>query len=95
MSERFAVRVDDALRSYLKDISDVLRSTEEDAERQQQITSALEEIDGKELKVATDAECSRILEFLIEGASRAHVLHLAERLTSRDTLFPLACKCVP
>lgn len=91
--QNFALKVDDTLREYLKEIRTALQDTESEAERELQITSALEEIEGKEVRVATDVECSRILETLIESAPTELLLQLAERIATRDALFTIACKC--
>lgn len=95
MADTFALKVSDTLREYLKEIRTALHDTESEAERELQISSALEEIEGKEVKVATDVECSRILETLLEAAPTQLVLQLAERIATREDLFTIACKCAP
>jgi hypothetical protein len=94
MADGFALRVDEALREYLKDIVGVIRGTEEDEERELQVDRVLEEIRGKELKVATDVECSRLLEEVIRSLSQQKAVQLARTLAMRDTLYTMACKCV-
>lgn len=94
MADNFALNVSDTLREYLKEIRNALQDTESEAERELQIASALEEIEDKEVKVATDVECSRILETLIESAPTELLLQLAERMVTREALFTVACKCV-
>lgn len=93
MADNFALKVTDTLREYLKEIRTVLHDTESEAERHLQITSALEEIEGQEVKVATDVECSRILEVFIESAPTELLLQLVERIAAREALFTVACKC--
>lgn len=94
MAESFALKVSDTLREYLKEIRGVLQETESEAERELQVSSALEEIEGSEVKVATDVECSRILETLIEAAPLELLFTLTERIVAREELFAVACKCV-
>jgi hypothetical protein len=93
MADNFALKVPDSLRDYLKEIRKILQDTESEAERELLISSALEEIAGKEVKVATDVECSHILEAFIETAPTELLLQLAERVATREDLFTVACKC--
>lgn len=87
------MKVSDTLREYLKEIRTALLDTESEEERELQISSALEEIEGNEVKVATDVECSRIFETLLEAAPTALLFQLAERITTREALFTIASKC--
>lgn len=93
MAHGFALHIEDDLRNYLQEISSTLDS--DDTDVQQVISSALDEVEGKELKISTDAECSRFLEKLISHASPEQALHILGRVTSRDKLYSIACKCVP
>lgn len=93
MSNGSTLSVDDAFRQYLKEISKAIDDGTDDVE--QVITSALEEINGKEVNVATDVECSRFLENLIASASSSQAIDIFGRIASRDTLYTVACKCVP
>lgn len=93
MSDMPAVRVDDAFKQYLKEIAQAIDGATHDAD--QVITSAFQELDGKEVVVATDVECSRFLEKLISSASPVQAIDLLGRIASRDALYTVACKCVP
>lgn len=93
MSTGSTSRIDDALRQYLGEISKAVDDGREDVD--QVIKSALEEINGKEVNVATDMECSRFLENLIASASSSQAIDMFARIASRDTLYTVACKCVP
>ena len=85
--------VQDDLRAYLKDIADSLEASDDPEQTQIIVSNALKEIQGKELAVATDVECSRFLEALLAQADYKTTLGLFERLGQHDTLVTVSSKC--
>ena len=57
-----------------------------------QVGNALEELQGKELKAATDAACSRILEALISHAAPDAFLGLMNALTDGEEWCKLSAR---
>ncbi len=57
-----------------------------------QVGNALEELQGKELKAATDAACSRILEALIAHAAPDAFLGLMNALTDGQEWCKLSAR---
>ena len=57
-----------------------------------QVGNALEELQGKELKAATDAACSRILEALIAHAAPDTFLGLMNALTDGQEWCKLSAR---
>ena len=55
--------------------------------------NALEELQGKELKAATDATCSRILEALVMHAAPHDFAQLMKALTDGQEWCKLAARC--
>ena len=57
-----------------------------------QVGNALEELEGKELKAATDATCSRILEALVMHAAPDDFARLMKALTDGQEWCMLAAR---
>jgi hypothetical protein len=104
MSSSFTLPVDEALRAYLVDIAQALGGAgegqpnakpEDDVEEQPGLLPerALAEISGNELKVASDAECSRILQDILRKAPVLSALAVGEALGHRETLWKCSTKC--
>lgn len=91
----FANRVDDELKGYLKEVSEAVANAADEEEKELLVENALQEVNGKELKVCTDAECSRMLETLVVAASPKVAVDVLCRLAQRETLFSAATKCAP
>eukprot|EP00892_Ulva_mutabilis_P004889 jgi/Ulvmu1/2772/UM014_0230.1 len=89
MGDGYVLRVEDSLRKYLHEIADVLEDGQADVELV--ISGVLEEVKGRELKIATDMECSRFLEKVVSRATPAQALDMCRRIASRDTLYTIAC----
>lgn len=84
---------DDDFRQYLQDIAASLAGEDDAEQRDVIVSNALEEVRGKEVAVATDAECSRHLEALVAQARADAVMAVLQRLGQQDTLPTVATKC--
>ena len=67
----FAHRVDPETITYFEELEGHLKTLEDPEEISILISNALEEAQGKEVKVVTDAACSRVLETLLAQADGA------------------------
>jgi hypothetical protein len=92
MTDGWGRLVEDDLRRYLREIAESLGGAGQSEETELQVKNALEELEGKELKVATDVECSHYFETLLQFASPGDILAVLGRVGQRDTLFTVASK---
>ncbi|KAK9812727.1 hypothetical protein WJX72_002737 [[Myrmecia] bisecta] len=72
-SDRFRHRLDEETVGYFTEVKTHFDSLEDAEEKSLLVGNVLEEAVGKELKVATDAGCSRILEAFLGSADAAHL----------------------
>jgi len=89
----FGSYVDADLKAYLKETSEQVALAEAGEDREMLVANVLEELAGKEMKVATDADCSRMFELIVAACSDDALLGVLQRLASRETLFTVASKC--
>jgi phosphoribosylpyrophosphate synthetase len=85
--------VGDDLRAYLKHICETIAGESE--ENAPVIAkTALEEVSGQLVQVATDVECSRYLESLVSHAAFENVVNLFKLLVQTNALVAVSTKCV-
>ena len=77
--------VEDDLKQYLKETSEQVAVSSEE-ERAVLVENVLEELQGKEMKVATDAECSRMFETILAASTDVSIIDVLDRLSLRDKI---------
>jgi hypothetical protein len=83
-------RVEPETLAYLTEVSEHAAGLEDPEERDLLLNNVLEELEGKELRVAADAVCSRLLEALLAPASPRHLIAFMGAFTTEDDLYKLA-----
>ena len=81
---KYARRVGDETQSYFLELGGRLREAEDEEERAAIAAGALEEVRGHELQVATDLECSRVLEAMLPLAQPTELHSFLSALTQDD-----------
>lgn len=76
--------------AYLTEVSAHLATLEDAEERELLLNNVLEELEGKELRVAADAVCSRLLEALLAHAGPRHLSAFMGAFTTADAMYKLA-----
>lgn len=95
MPEGWGQFVEPDLRQYLKEVTGSLSSATASAEEACiQVKNIVEEIEGKELRIATDVECSHHLETVINAATADDAAAILRRLSDSETLFTAASRWV-
>lgn len=74
---------------YLSEVIQHFKTLVDDEERQLLLGNVMEELRGKEAKVAADPICSRHIEKLLAHASSAQLLQFIRACLQEDTLFQL------
>eukprot|EP00879_Flechtneria_rotunda_P023562 GHRR01024927.1.p1 GENE.GHRR01024927.1~~GHRR01024927.1.p1 ORF type:complete len:163 (+),score=22.94 GHRR01024927.1:96-584(+) len=87
-------RVEAETVSYLTDVSEHFASLSSAGDKELLMANVLEEIQGRELKIAADAVTSRLLERLLTGASPSQLIQFLQAFTNVDMMFSLAGRCV-
>eukprot|EP00879_Flechtneria_rotunda_P022286 GHRR01023514.1.p1 GENE.GHRR01023514.1~~GHRR01023514.1.p1 ORF type:complete len:288 (+),score=127.52 GHRR01023514.1:96-959(+) len=83
-------RVEAETVSYLTDVSEHFASLSSAGDKELLMANVLEEIQGRELKIAADAVTSRLLERLLTGASPSQLIQFLQAFTNVDMMFSLA-----
>jgi len=83
-------RVEPETLAYLTEVSAHLETLDDPEERELLLNNVLEELEGKELRVAADAVCSRLLETLLAPAAPRHLIAFMEAFTTEDAMYKLA-----
>jgi hypothetical protein len=86
-------RVEPETLAYLTEVSEHAATLEDAEERDLLLGNVLEELEGKELRVAADAVCSRLLEALLAPAAPRHLIAFMGAFTAEDDLYKLAGRC--
>jgi hypothetical protein len=90
--DKFHNRLDESTVSYFTEVKGHFDALEDDEERGHLVTNVLEEASGKELQVATDAACSRVLEALLPHAEPSSLLRFFKAFSVDGKLLTLASK---
>lgn len=85
-------RVEPETVTYLNEVSTHYATLHEDDERQLLLNNVLEEISGKELRIASDAATSRVLEQLLRDAPAQQLVQFMTAFTNEDLLYKLAAR---
>ena len=85
--------VSDELREYLEEVANSLLAGSDHDTAPDQVANVLEELRGQEVQVATDAQCSRHLEALLQQASQPHAVSLLQCFLQQTTLWQVASRC--
>ena len=85
-----ASRVEPETLAYLSEVSSHYASLDDPEEKQLLLANVMEELQGKELRIATDAATSRMLEALLAGASARQLMQFLQAFTNEDELYKLA-----
>jgi hypothetical protein len=85
-----ASRVEPETVAYLSEVSSHFASLDDPEEKQLLLANVLEELQGKELRIATDAATSRMLEALLASASASQLMQFLQAFTNEDELYKLA-----
>lgn len=91
--DRFRKRLDLDVLAYFHEIRNHYDSLDSESERSLVADNCLREALKQPLQVATDAECSRIMEVLLASASAMTGLALVEALLEGDTWLTVSTKC--
>jgi nucleolar protein 9 len=83
-------RVEPETLAYLTEVSQHAETLEDEEERDLLLGNVLEELEGKELRVAADAVCSRLLEALLAPAAPRHLVAFLGAFTNADDMYKLA-----
>lgn len=83
-------RVEPETLAYLTEVSGHLETLEDEEERELLLGNVLEELEGKELRVAADAVTSRLLEALLARAAPRHLISFMGAFTTEDDMYKLA-----
>jgi hypothetical protein len=83
-------RVEPETLAYLTEVSAHLETLEDAEERELLLNNVLEELEGKELRVAADAACSRLLETLLAPAAPRHLIAFMGAFADEDAMYKLA-----
>jgi nucleolar protein 9 len=78
--------------SYLEDVVSHFKTLVDDEERGLLVGNVLEEISGKEVKVAGDPVCSRHVEILMAAAQAQHLLKFLTSVSDVDGFFMLVSR---
>lgn len=87
-------RVEAETVSYLQEVSQHFSTLTDDDEKELLLANVLEEIQGKELRIASDAVASRLLEQLLVGAPASQLMQFLQAFTNEDLMFSLAGRSV-
>lgn len=90
--DRFRKRLDLDVLAYFSEIRTHYESLEPGDEQTLVADNCLREALKQPLQVATDAECSRIIEVLLTSASALTVLSLVESMLEGDTWLTVSTK---
>lgn len=83
-------RVEPETLAYLTEVSEHLATIEDAEEKELLLNNVLEELEGKELRIAADAVSSRLLETLLAPAAPRHLISFMGAFTSEDDMYKLA-----
>ncbi|KIY97090.1 puf protein [Monoraphidium neglectum] len=83
-------RVEPETLAYLTEVSEHLATLEDPEERELLLNNVLDELEGKELRIAADAVCSRLLETLLAPAAPRHLISFLGAFTDEDDMYKLA-----
>lgn len=83
-------RVEPETLQYLTEVSEHAKTLEDNEERELLLNNVLEELEGKELRVAADAVTSRLLESLLARAAPRHLVAFMGAFTDEDAMYKLA-----
>jgi nucleolar protein 9 len=86
-------RVEPETLAYLTEVSEHLATLEDPEERELLLNNVLDELEGKELRIAADAVCSRLLETLLAPAAPRHLISFLGAFTDEDDMYKLAGRC--
>jgi nucleolar protein 9 len=86
-------RVEAETVSYLSEVAEHFATIGDPEEKQLLLSNVLEEIQGKELRIACDAVTSRLLEQLLVGAPASQLMQFLQAFTNEDMMFSLAGGC--
>jgi hypothetical protein len=89
-SQNLVSRVEADTVAYLDEVSTRYAALDDQEERRLLVSAVLEEIQGKELRVATDAATSRMLEVLLAGADASQLMQFMKAFAEEDALYRLA-----
>lgn len=87
-------RVEAETVSYLQEVSQHFSTLTDTEEKELLLANVLEEIQGKELRIAADAVTSRLLEQLLAGANASQLMQFMQAFTNEELMFSLAGRCV-
>lgn len=77
---------------YLSEVIEHFKTLVDDEERQLLLGNVMEELQGKEAKVAADPICSRHIEKLLAHASSTQLLQFIRSCLQEDTFTPLVSR---
>ncbi len=83
-------RVDPETLAYLTEVCEHYSTISDGEERELLVSNVLEEISGKEQRLASDAVTSRMLEQLLEGAPLQQLLRFFQVFCEQDSMYSLA-----
>lgn len=86
-------RVEPETVAYLQDVVAHAATLDDDEERALLLSNVLEEIGGREQRIASDAVTSRLLEALLAGAPVQQLLAFLGAFTNEDAMYALAGRC--
>lgn len=86
-------RVEPETVSYLQEVSQHFSGLRDAEEKELLLANVLEEIQGKEGRIASDAVTSRLLEHLLVGAPAPQLMRFMQAFTNEDLMFSLAGRC--
>jgi hypothetical protein len=90
MSQNLVSRVEADTVAYLDEVSTRYAALDDQEERRLLVSAVLEEIQGKELRVATDAATSCMLEVLLLGADAGQLMQFMKAFAEEDAMYRLA-----
>eukprot|EP00878_Enallax_costatus_P019488 GHUV01020561.1.p1 GENE.GHUV01020561.1~~GHUV01020561.1.p1 ORF type:complete len:187 (+),score=52.45 GHUV01020561.1:596-1156(+) len=83
-------RIEAETVSYLQEVSQHFSSLRDPEEKELLLANVLDEIQGKEGRIASDAVTSRLLEQLLAGAPASQLMRFMQAFTNEDLMFLLA-----
>lgn len=94
-NDRFRNRLDTDVLAYFHEVRSHFDAVDDAEERQRIADNCLQEALTRPLQVATDAECSRILEAFVSCASEEGLIALADSLVDEQTWLTVCTKYAP